>query len=339
MRTVDYITVFKGAADLCGLDRNNVDTLNASRLQQWISKRLATAYERHLWPELIRVEQRFFRAAYASGTTYAASDFVFWAQTQKYYQALKTTVGNAPTDALGVLDAAHWALAAASFGGSDYSGSTAYVAGNIIYYPTTGLFYQCHTATTGNAPTDTTRWGVLVPFERYVAYDQTGQTSIGHVTNVYTRNPRNFSNPGELLFTLTESGVNVVDDVAFVWVKFRLKTPVLSGAVYSASATYAATQQIYFSSTTTPGNFYDCVTATTAGQSPDTTAAKWAIVEIPRLFQRYLEHGTYSDYLTAEGQGEKAPIESNRADSFLTQQSIVLTSQQQQRQRTVVQTR
>ena len=65
--------------------------------------------------------------------------------------------------------------------------------------------------------------------------------------------------------------------------------PRLSGSAYSATTAYTVGQQIYYSSTTLPGNFYDCAVTTTAGQSPDTTAASWTLVELPRMFEDYLK--------------------------------------------------
>ena len=49
--------------------------------------RLATAHEWCEWPELIRCEKRYLRADYDSTTTYAAGDVVYYASTDKYYQA------------------------------------------------------------------------------------------------------------------------------------------------------------------------------------------------------------------------------------------------------------
>jgi hypothetical protein len=266
---------------------------------------------------------------------------VYFIQTDKYYQAIwpVSFSSQPPANSDGSLNASYWAELKTRYSAEDYSNTRAYVPGEIVYYPVTGRFYACANATTGNLPTVTNFWGVLAEFDRYVAYEQTGFIALGHVLNAYQRNPRIFSNPEEVDFVLSENGVQIIDSVTGVWLRFRLKTPQLTGGVWSASATYAVGAQVYYSSATLAGNFYDCIEATSAGQSPDTHAAKWSIVEIPRIFQRYLEHGAYADYLTAEGQNEKAPLESKRAEMMLAQQSFVLANQQQQRQRTVVLTR
>ena len=48
-----------------------------------------------------------------------------------------------------------------SYTGSDYAASTAYGVDDQAYYPTTGRYYICIAASTGNLPTDTTYWKEL----------------------------------------------------------------------------------------------------------------------------------------------------------------------------------
>jgi hypothetical protein len=52
--------------------------------------------------------------------------------------------------------------------GDAYSGATAYVAGDQVYYSTTGDFYVAIASTTGNAPTDATKWTRLtIPWDLF----------------------------------------------------------------------------------------------------------------------------------------------------------------------------
>jgi hypothetical protein len=61
--------------------------------------------------------------------------------------------------------------------GAEYNGATAYVAGDQVYYATTGDFYVNILASTGTAPTNTTNWTRLtIPWDlfEYAAYQAAG---------------------------------------------------------------------------------------------------------------------------------------------------------------------
>lgn len=59
--------------------------------------------------------------------------------------------------------------------------------------------------------------------------------------------------------------------------------------------------QCYFN-----GNFYQCVTATSAGESPATAPAKWSLVQIPARWRWLLVRLTYSHLLELDGQTDKS---------------------------------
>ena len=96
---------------------------------------------------------------------------------------------------------------------------------------------------------------------------------------------------------------------------------------------------MYFSSATIPGNFYECLVATTAEQSPGTPPASWSKVEIPYIFGSYLAQGAYADYLTGDQRNESKSNEELFATELLTNQVSILVGQEGQRRRTVVLTR
>ena len=61
------------------------------------------------------------------------------------------------------------------------------------------------------------------------------------------------------------------------------------------------------------GDFYQCITATAAGESPTTTPASWARVRIPRKFRWVLAQLTYAHLLELDGQLDKALVVRERA--------------------------
>lgn len=61
------------------------------------------------------------------------------------------------------------------------------------------------------------------------------------------------------------------------------------------------------------GDFYQCATATSAGESPATAAAKWRKIKLPSKWRWALAQLTYANLLVIDGQNDKATIESSKA--------------------------
>ncbi len=65
------------------------------------------------------------------------------------------------------------------------------------------------------------------------------------------------------------------------------------------------------------GDWYVCLVATAAGESPGTHPSKWAKLTIPAKFERYLVQAAYAGLLPGEGQNDKAGAERRQADALL----------------------
>lgn len=338
VQPTDYAEVLRGALALAGIPVARLDTTDWGRFREWADKHLTVAVQANFWPFYMRIERRLFRAAYASGTAYTNDGtIIFFYQTKKYYLALKATTGNPPADSEGDTDLTRWAEAGTSYSGDDYDATKAYIAGDRVYYPTNDTYYQCHTASTGNLPTSTSYWGALTAFDRYVAWEQTGLTGIGDVAEVYDKDPYKGYDARPLEYWESVNGVQIVKDVPWVYLWYRIQAPVLKGDHYSATTAYAVGDQIYFE-TGVPGNFYGCIATTVAGEDPETNPEKWTQVEIPLIFKRYLQQALYGEYL-ADGQNEKAVLELQKAGSLLDRETGQLTGVNQQRLKTEVATR
>lgn len=338
IQTTSYAAVLRGALALCGVPSDRLDTVDWGRFREWADKHLTVAVQANFWPFYMRVERRLFRAAYDASTPYSNDGtIVFFYQTKKYYLALQATTGNPPADSAGDTDLSRWAEASTSYAGEDYDATAAYVAGDIIYYPTDDTFYQCHTASTGNAPTDTSYWGALTLFDRYVAWEQVGLTEIGDVEEVYDKDPYKGYQAQPVPFFESVNGVQILKDLPWVYLVFRTQAPELTGNHYDSAAAYAVGEQIYFD-TGVAGNFYDCVATAAAGETPVTDPAKWAVVPVPLVFKRYLAQALFGEYLS-DGQPEKAMVELSKAQALLDRESGQLTAVNQQRQNMVCMTR
>lgn len=340
MNASPYSYILEQACNLVGITYPP-QTAEANRFRRSISLWLGHVWKMADWPELRRYEQRTYRLPYSSSTAYSAADEVWWPLTQKYYQAVKTgAAGVDPTDSDGATTVAKWAESLISLGGNNYSASTAYTAGAQVYYPTNGYYYQCHTASTGNAPTNTSYWGRLYAFDPYVAWAQTGQTEFSGVLRVTDKDPRVTTRIEEYVFIESVNGCQVAGGPAQPWLTFRINAPRLYGAVYSTSATYTG-GQVYFEATsngTTTGDFYNWVSAS-AGESPSSAPTEWTKVEIPALFEHYLSHKTAADWHRAEKEIELASYHERMAMEAIGKELDTLYREERQLGRSRVVTR
>jgi hypothetical protein len=266
---------------------------------------------------------------------------VFYPPTGKYYQSLHSAnLGNAPAVGSPLAEnSAHWAESARTYSGDDWASAVNYVVGTRVRNPADGQFYQCIVAHTSGGSFDATKFGLLTPFERYISYTQSGKTEIGEVVWAVNKNRRIFTSTTEYAFELTNDGIIIEDEVANVWIEFSIRCPALTGDVFSGTATYVVGQQVYFSSTATKGNFYNCLTNTAAGESPDTAAAKWQLVEIPYIFKTFLAQHAYALWLVSDGQHDKAAGLKADALEALGREANKLWRRQHQVRRTRIATR
>ena len=328
-------------ADLSAAQVLQVDSFINRSLRDW-------AWPAWNWPELTYAEKRFYRADYASGTAYSAptataASEVYFPATQQYYQALKATTGNAPATLSGSTwstNDAYWAVASGPYTGSDWLASTAYVATNIVRNTTDGRYYQCHTAHTSTSTFDSTKFGILTIFDPYVSRTQTDSsgtalTVIGDFLGVYLDDPHVWPDARRVPFYTDNLGAHVQTSPrgrrwqrgittelvpSAVWVRFRLKCPDFLGSVWASGSTYTATTDfVYFEGTGVnyEGDYWQCVTNTSTGESPSSATSKWTRLEFPAWLRTCVARKAYADWLRAGAQREAATVEDGSADDNL----------------------
>lgn len=337
IETVDYIDVRNAAAQLAGLDPANLDDQEANTFKVHISNRFKTIYEQRQWPEFNRLEERWFRDEWLTGSTYALGDQVYYTPSKKYYQSLQASnSGNAPAtgDPL-VENSAFWAELKVSYPSTIWDSATSYAIGEQVLYQPTALEYQAIVATTpGDLPTDDTKFGPLVEFDRYIPWSQTGKTDLGQVQAMWDANRRINKDSAEISFEESENGAQSLETVTTsVWIDYRIRFKRLNGADYDSTSTYVSGDQVYFSDSTTPGNFYNANQTVAVSESPSSAATKWDKIIIPVRFEQYLIYGSYADWLDTEGQAEKAKGAESMATKAKEHQFMVLSGQQQQRRK------
>lgn len=347
METTDFQDILSEAAsEVTALDPDNLSTAEFRAIRRAAKKRLENAWEYHFWPDLDRMEQRFYRPDWNAATQYEPTNEVYYPPTQRYYQALQPSL-NIPPAAYspnipgGTTNLTYWANSERYYAGSTFDPTAEYIQGAIVTYADNAYQLFALGPVIGDLPTDTGNWGLLTRFDQYILYEQPNEIPFTVVNGAWNVNPRTSTRGRELNWFLSNNGLQISSAIHFAWVDYRIRCPKLSGDLYSATTAYASGAQIYYTSADLPGNFYNANNTTTAGQSPDSTPSAWAIVEIPRIFHKYMVHAVAADWIRGPGGGapQDAQTQLGVAEQALEDMKTLLVEQQSQRVHTVVQTR
>ena len=178
-------------------------------------------------------------------------------------------------------------------------------------------------------------WGALVqqtsntPVQDLVlSWTQPGETEIDVVFNVWPCSPFANNYPSQFGYNITPLGVQIINGTPYkyvsyqngvaqnnlygappsnpIYIYYRKTCPQFTGDVFDASLTYAVDQQVYFTAADGYGDFYKCVVATTAGQSPTTTPNSWEVITLFDTFIQYCIYQAFGDWLISDGQLDKA---------------------------------
>jgi hypothetical protein len=340
MRRVTFKSVLQKASALY-LGNPTPNAATTAALNVHINKRASECWESFFWPEWTVTEARTFRNVWSAVTAYTAGTEVYYRPAKKYAVALTSSTGQAPFTLSGgvyVANTAYWAESQGSYSASDYSSTRTYVRGEAVYYPDTDKWYQLFAATsTGNAPTDTTKWGELVRFKRNIDLEQSWETNvIGEFAGIYDDHPELNSNAEEIPFTLGTSGAAIVAGTAnIVYVRYRQRVSTWTGATFSSSSAYASGVTVYDD---TLGDFYTSITSVSAGSSL-TDTAKWTRVAFPYVFRDAVPQLAYADMLRGDGMNEKAALELAEGFRALRREFDKIERQQKQHKPLNVKTR
>lgn len=148
-----------------------------------------------------------------------------------------------------------------------------------------------------------------------IAFSGVTAYPIADVFMVSQAHPVTSTNPQPVDFKVTGGYLYVPSTVgdSDLYVTYRRPVPQFTTTDYSASATYAVDDLIRF----TDGDCYKCIDATSAGQSPTTTAAKWQKQEIIDYLKNSLIHGALIEALAEEGQHSTSLYEDQKLQGYL----------------------
>lgn len=159
---------------------------------------------------------------------------------------------------------------------------------------------------------DTTVTGTVTPVGTTIAHG----TTIGAMLRITDKAPAattlvqhfQFEESADSTSTeITDTRYNAGDQVH---IKYRTPEPLFTGEDYSASATYAPGDVVYFDTT---GDCYLCILAAT-GIAP-TTATHWVRQRIPAIFSNHLKATAHAATLEEDGQYDKAQFQLTKAEA------------------------
>lgn len=178
---------------------------------------------------------------------------------------------------------------------SDPIASTAIVAGSSYFIETVGDTNFVSIGASSNdvgvyfvATASGTGTGTARPALGYIPYSETGKNSIDTFLRVFRQAPYTVASVQEFDMMITATGATII-----------------TGNLNPATAFVTYKAQLN----------------DTYGDSAGETSA------IPAEWYQYLAHGTYADYLRAEGQQEKAALADQEADSLLQDEMIRIDEQ------------
>lgn len=346
MRTVTFLSIYAGAADVGGLDLADMSVEQLASLVRKINRRVLKGWKYDRFPELCPIERRLYRDEYNNATAYVAPTVaapveVFFTAAGKYYQALKATTGNPPailTAGVYVVDSANWAESASSYSGDDWASGVAYVVKVVVRNPADGRYYACHTAHTSGGSFDDAKFGILTPFAAYISLDQTAQTPIGEVIRLTRNDPRvTPQTPGVVPHTVRVQGIIPIsfNPPVAVWLEFRRRVPVFTNVLWDSGTAYVKDDRVYLAST---GECYEALQAGT-NQSPSAAnSTYWRKIEFPQVLANFVTRAAGSDVLRSDGQTQKADAEQGQAYAELSDDRTVEVDAQVESQSIGVQT-
>lgn len=244
MKRVSFDNILAEVCDAVGWDANNLDSDEFGRAKRAIASALEEAHRATWWFDLIVVERRQYEADWSTATSYAVGEFVYYPGSDAYYQCVKAHSGHAPATDSGSgweTELAYWAEAARDFTADQYDASTTYAAGDMATY-TDGNAYQCHTASTGNAPTDTAYWGLLTPWIPAIPTSAAGRLAVGDMEGMFKADPRVWRLPERIAFERCSAGFVPLQTTitSRPWVRYLPIAHALDGEAFDATETYSA---------------------------------------------------------------------------------------------------
>lgn len=188
----------------------------------------------------------------------------------------------------------------------------------------------------GNVLSQTT---YTAPTSLLIPNDQLGEDFIDSVFQVWQMSPVGPGAPVPQSFQMMPDGVQIIGATSgWVWngwlwsfpswftagypvfLYYRKGCPDYSGTAFSTTATYTVDSQILFNDPTNGYDFWKCIVATSANESPANTPSKWEELKLPQFLFDWTLYSSFADFLRMDAQIEKAQAMEAKAQSELDRQ-------------------
>lgn len=354
MKTVNFSTILAEAAQLCGLDRANLQLQDFRMIRDFASSRLALAWDRHDWPEArrvvravpnLRVTEMRLEETTEKGDVLALPIplGIYYVISFRLSSPVPTSFKTGDKVIVSGIPAPNEALNGEHtiFGPSNATTSSDYAA--VAIYASTesgaGMLDGNVTFDTPTANLRASTDGDKLYFDGAAFTDPVEQ-----LVDIYSNDPETSARPTEVTYRLSSGGGAAELPLVApspLWVEYVAQPSGLFGEPFATPSSYSVGSQVYYdtstgsgslnsASTAIPaGNFYECIKATTAGVMP-TNADNWKRIDIPRIFARYLPRAIMADYLRSEQQFEQSQFAEADAESMLELEAHKLYSTQRQ---------
>ena len=245
MKAIPFSELLQEVCDLVGWDGSSLTAQEFAQARRAIGSALSNCWRYTFWPDTMRTERRTFHPEYDSTLEVEEGEFRYFPPTDAYYQALQTQTGEAPATIVGgqwETNLEFWSLAVRALTASDWSATTTYRRGDKVYYATNFKFYQAYDdPPLATNPLNIAYWTEVNELDPVIPWTETGWNPIGLVEGVYASNPNSRRGALPLAWDETANGIQMrEDEVNAPWVRYQLRPPILTGAIWSSTGTYDA---------------------------------------------------------------------------------------------------
>lgn len=188
----------------------------------------------------------------------------------------------------------------------------------------------------GNVLTQT---AYSAPTALLIPNDQLGEDFIDACFQVWQQSPVAQGAAVPQGFQMMPDGVQIIGTNSWIWngwmwtfpmwytagypvfLYYRKGCPDYSGLAFSTTTSYTVDTQILYNDATNGYDFWKCVVATSANDSPASAPTKWTELQLPEFLFNYVTYSSFADYLRMDAQVEKAQMMDAQAQEYLDNQS------------------
>lgn len=188
----------------------------------------------------------------------------------------------------------------------DWSATTAYAVGDVVWVESAALYYQALTAHTGQNPvTKTADWAVLAgPIDRLLLAEATGKTALGRIWSVTNADVEATELYRTYAWQPVETGIRVCGPAPDrVWVRFGRRAPEFSARVWEEGKTFARGDVVMAPDDVATFKIEgDCYRS----ELDQNAAQVWVWVPFPAVLERWVVNAVASDMQRQYGKVDEA---------------------------------